>query len=224
MPIFELVSHALCPYVQRAAITLLEKQVPFTRTTVNLAQKPEWFKAISPLGKVPLLLVDGETLFESAAICDYLDETIAPRLHPADPLRRARHRAWIEFASAILNDIGGFYSAADGQSFEKKRADIAAKFQRLDAELGRQEGPYFAGCDFSLVDAAFAPVFRYFDVFERLLDIDIFADMPNVQAWRQTLALRPSVQQAASPDYPSLLEAFLRGRNSHLSRLMAAAA
>ena len=105
MPRLELVSHALCPYVQRAVIALTEKGVRFTRTIVDLDNKPAWFAAISPLGKVPLLRVDDAVLFESAVICDYLDETLEPRLHPADPLERARHRAWIEFASTVLNDI-----------------------------------------------------------------------------------------------------------------------
>jgi glutathione S-transferase len=105
MPHLELVSHALCPYVQRAVIALTEKGVPFTRTVVDLDDKPAWFTALSPLGKVPLLRVDDAVLFESAVICDYLDETLEPRLHPIDPLERARHRAWIEFASTVLSDI-----------------------------------------------------------------------------------------------------------------------
>ena len=75
-----LVSHALCPYVQRAAIVLLEKAVPFERLWVDLADKPAWFTAISPLGKTPVLLVNDDPIFESAVICEYLDETLPPRL------------------------------------------------------------------------------------------------------------------------------------------------
>ena len=52
-----LVSHALCPYVQRAAIVLAEKGVAFERRDVDLADKPDWFRAVSPLGKTPVLLV-----------------------------------------------------------------------------------------------------------------------------------------------------------------------
>lgn len=224
MPKLDLVSHALCPYVQRAAIALAEKQAPFTRTTIDLADKPDWFRAISPLGKVPLLRVDGEVLFESAAICDYLDETIAPRLHPADPVRRAQHRAWIEFASALLNDIWGLYTAADEPVFERRTADIEAKFRRLERELARHQGPYFSGPDFSLVDAAFAPAFRYFDVFETFIDLGIFTEKPNLRAWRRALGERPSVADAVTPDYPARLQAFIRSRGSHMSRLMPAAA
>ena len=90
----KLVSHHLCPYVQRAVIALTEKGVPFTRENIDLANRPDWFKTISPTGKVPLLIVGGHhVLFESAAICDYLDETVEPRLHPEDPAERAQHRA-----------------------------------------------------------------------------------------------------------------------------------
>lgn len=220
----KLVSHALCPYVQRAAIALTEKRVPFERIVVDLSNKPEWFKVISPLGKVPLLLVGDAVLFESAAICDYLDETITPRLHPADPIRRAQHRAWIEFASSMLNDIWSFYVAPDAAGFEGKTADITAKLKRLEDELAQREGPYFSGADFSLVDAAFGPVFRYFDVFERHIDPGFFDGKPNLQAWRRALAARTSIRKAVSTDYPKLLEIFLRNRGSYLSGLMKAAA
>src|SRR5690242_18602243 len=124
----KLISHPLCPYVQRAAIALAEKGVPFERIQIDLADKPDWFLAISPIGKVPVLLVDDQPIFESAVILEYLEDTIAPALHPADPLRRAEHRAWIEFGSAILSDIAGLYGANEENAFEAKRAELARKF------------------------------------------------------------------------------------------------
>ncbi len=219
-----LVSHHLCPYVQRAAIALAEKGAVYEREYVDLAAKPEWFTRISPLGKVPLLLVDGtNVLFESAVICEYLEEVVdGPPLHPADPLERARHRGWVEVASAILNDIWGFYTAADSAALERKREDMRRKFATLEAALG--EGPFFAGSAFSLVDAAFGPVFRYFDVFETFMDPRVFDDMPRLARWRRALAARPSVRDAVLADYPQRLAAFLRARNSHLTSLMERAA
>ena len=220
MPKLHLISHEICPYVQRAVIALLEKQAPFERTNVNLGNPPEWFLNISPLGKVPLLKVDDEVIFESAVICEYLDETIAPRLHPADPLTRARHRAWIEFASAVLVGMWEFNTAPDGATLETKGKDLQAKFALLEKVLGA--GPYFAGSAFSLVDAAFAPIFRYFDVYDHFADLGIFNDLPKVQAWRSALAARPSVQQAVAADYPEKLLGFLNSRNSELARRLAA--
>lgn len=214
-PQYHLVSHVLCPYVQRAVIVLTEKGVPFERTDVDLGDKPDWFRRISPLGKTPVLVVDGTPLFESAVICDYLDETLAPRLHPDAPLERARHRAWVEFASALLNAVGGFYTAQDETALAAKTRDIRTRFEQLEDTLGA--GPYFGGAHFSIVDAAFGPVFRYFDVFEQIDDFGFFAGLPKVAAWRQRLAERPSVRAAVRADYPQLLMDFLLKRGSMLS-------
>src|SRR4030088_132591 len=82
------------------------------RIDIDLANKPDWFLAISPLGKTPVLQVGDVPIFESAVILEYLEKTQPKPLHPADPLTRAEHRAWIEFGSTVLNDIAGFYEAA----------------------------------------------------------------------------------------------------------------
>jgi len=221
VPRFRLISFPLCPYVQRAAILLLEKGVPFERVDIDLAAKPDWFLKLSPLGKVPVLVVEEDgretVLFESAVIAEYLDEVLEPRLHPADPLEKARHRAWIEFASATLADVAGFYSSADESAFEQKREALAAKFNRVEEQLG--QGPFFAGTSFCLVDAAFAPVFRYFAVFDRIGDFGLFDGRPRLQAWGRNLAVRPSVGRAVPSDYEQRLTAFVQRKQSHLASL-----
>ncbi|WP_198421161.1 glutathione S-transferase family protein [Mesorhizobium carmichaelinearum] len=222
-----LVSHPLCPYVQRAAISLTEKGVPFERVDIDLANKPDWFKAISPLGKVPLLRVqrngDETTIFESAVILEFIEETQANSLHPADPYARARHRAWIEFGSATLNAIGRFYSAPTEAGFLAESRALAGMFDRLEAELADgawRNGPWFAGERFSLVDAAYGPVFRYLDAFDRIGDFGILDGKPRVQAWRQALSDHPSIRDAVAPDYPQRLHAFLQAKGSFLSSLI----
>jgi glutathione S-transferase len=219
-----LVSHHLCPYVQRAAIALAEKGVPFERITIDLAAKPDWLKAISPLGKVPLLRVerpgqDEAVLFESAVICEFIEETQAgPALHPADPIERARHRAWIEFASAVLADIYAIETTPDAALFARKREMLTGKFARLEGVL--RASPFFSGGQFSLVDAAFGPAFRYFDTFDEIADLGILAGKPKVAAWRRALASRPSVRSAVAGDYPARLWQFLAAQDSHLRTLM----
>jgi glutathione S-transferase len=221
-PKLTLISHPLCPYVQRVAIALAEKSLPFTRVDIDLAAKPGWFLAISPLGKTPVLKVDDAAIFESAVILEYLEDTHGPRLHPADPLDRADHRAWIEVSSSILNDIAGFYGAATPENFAAKTKALAEKFGYVEGRLS--DGPYFAGRDFSLVDAAFAPVFRYFEVFDRIADFGTLAGKPKTAEWRQALRDRSSVRTAVGSDYAARLHAFLLARNSSLSRLMQMAA
>jgi glutathione S-transferase len=217
-----LVSHHLCPYVQRAAIALAEKGVDYERVNVDLANKPDWFKALSPLGKTPVLKVGETAIFESAVILEYLEETQSNPLHPSDPLRRAEHRSLVEFGSAILNDIWAFYSAPDAAGFETKRKQLAERFAWLERRV--QAEPWFDGADFSLVDAAFAPVFRYFDAFDRVGEFAILARLPRIARWRQALSERPSVQSAVSADYDDRLWSFLLARNAHLSTLMRARA
>src|ERR1700738_33903 len=159
----KLISHKLCPYVQRAVIALTEKGVPFERIDIDLANKPDWFLAISPLGKTPVLQVGDSAIFESAVILEYFEETQAKPLHPADPLVRAEHRGWIELGSAVLNDIAGFYAAKDEAPFKARTAQLEQKFARLEARVAAS--PWFDGENFSRVGAVFGPVFRYFGGF-----------------------------------------------------------
>src|SRR3954469_20122247 len=220
----KLISHKLCPYVQRAVIALTEKGVPFERIDIDLANKPDWFLKISPLGKVPVLLVESEdgevALFESNVICEYIEDTQGgAKLHPQDALQRAQHRAWMEFGSTILSELWGLETTGDAALFEAKRVAVAAKFARVEEALGA--GPFFAGDRFSLVDAVFAPIFRYFEVFDRLTDLGVFAATPKLRAWRAQLAQRPSVQSAVGADYPDLLQAFLVRHDAHLLTLAA---
>jgi glutathione S-transferase len=218
----KLISHKLCPYVQRAVIALSEKGVAFERIDIDLSNKPDWFLKISPLGKTPVLLVGDHAIFESAVILEYLEETQAKPLHPADPLARAEHRAFIEFGSVVLNDIAGFYAAQDEATFKTKAAQLEQRFARLEARVAA--APWFDGEQFSLVDAVFGPVFRYFDVFDGISDFGILAGKPKLSRWRQNLAARPSVKSAVSADYPALLRDFVERRKSWLSGLQARAA
>src|SRR3984893_4371592 len=218
----KLISHKLCPYVQRAVTALTEKGVSFERIDIDLANKPDWFLAISPLGKTPVLQVGDRAIFESAVILEYLEETQPKPLHPDDALTRAEHRAWIEFGSTVLNDIAGFYAAQDEATFNAKTVQLQQRFARLESRVAAS--PWFDGESFSLVDAVFGPVFRYFDVFDDIADFGILAGKPKLARWRNSLAARPSVRTAVSADYPALLRQFLDRRNSWLSGLQARAA
>lgn len=216
-PSLKLISHYLCPYVQRARIVLMEKGIPHELEFIDLANKPEWFAEISPLGKVPVLLSDGKPIFESAAITEYLDEVTPDSLHPSDPFERARNRAWIEYASSTLDVIAGFYNARDDAAFQEKTDALRRRFRTLEGELNH--GPYFNGEQFSMVDCAFGPLYRYFDVIECFADLGFFHDTPKVSRWREKLALRPAVRDAVVADYPERLFRFFLARESVLSDL-----
>lgn len=216
-----LVSHPLCPFVQRVAIVLHEKGIAFERIDVDLRDKPEWFLAMSPLGKVPLLrLVHGKgrdsVLFESVAICEYVEDVqAAPALHPVDALLRAQHRAWMEFASATLSDAWGLLNASDHETAKAKSTAFRTKLERL--ETGMSDGPYFGGKDFSMVDAFIAPVFRYFDLLAGESGHPVFDGLERVAMWRRALALRPSVRAAVADDYAARLRQHLQDQHALLA-------
>lgn len=208
-----LISHPLCPFVQRAAIVLLEKNVPFERLDVDLADKPDWFLALSPTGKVPLLKVErpdraATVLFESMAICEYLNETQGGvSLYSNDALLRAQQRAWIEFGATVLSNAWQFLNAKDLESAENKKTAFRDKLQRLENEL--DQVPYFSASAFSMVDVVFAPIFRYFDVLGPVVSLPIFDNLPRVAAWKASLANRPSVVSAVRDDYADLFQEHL---------------
>lgn len=216
---FHLISHRLCPYVQRSVIVLQEKNIAFRRTDIDLSNPPAWFLQLSPLGRVPLLQVDDDrVLFESAVICEFLDEVTPGSLHPPEPLEKARHRAWIEFGSSILDNIGALYNAPHAESFADRRMELLKQFQRLENELCG-EG-YFSADGFRLIDAVYGPVFRYFDVIDSMVDLGLFDQLPKVRAWRRLLQQRPSIGNAVVREYPELLLDFLRQRDSYISGLI----
>jgi glutathione S-transferase len=125
----------------------------------------------------------------------------------------------MEFGSAILGDVWGLETTTDAGIFEGKRRAIAAKFARVETVL--PAGCFFAGERFSLVDAVFAPLFRYFEVFDELVDLNLFKKTPKVQKWRRQLASRPSVKAAVDADYAKLLRAFLVRHDAYLLKLAA---
>jgi len=216
---FHLITHLLCPYVQRSVIVLQEKGITYQRTNIDLANKPEWFTLISPMSKVPVLVVDNnKSLFESAVICEYINEITPGSLHPEDPLEKAYHRAWIEFGSGILNSISALYNAKGEEVFENRRSEIKKKFQIVEQEVSGT--PFFSGDKFHLIDAVYGPIFRYFDVFDRFTNLNIFDNLIRTKAWRIALQQRSSVQLAVTPEYPELLLQFIKKRNSYFSGLV----
>jgi len=218
-PDIKLISHALCPYVQRSVILLSEQKTPFKRVDIDLANKPGWFKEISPLGKVPILLIETKgSVFESQVICEYLDEVNASSLHPDNAFEKAHHRAWIEFGSGILANIAGLYSVKDKDSFNQSLDTIEKKLNQLEQELFH--APYFSGDKFHIIDAVYGPIFRYFDTLEQILAFNFFANKPKLKAWRLALSQRPSVQEAVANDYPVKLAAFLKARQGYLASMM----
>ena len=220
-PNLRLISHKLCPFVQRARIALAERDIPHELMFIDLADRPDWFLEISPTGQVPVLCVEGRPLFESTAIIEYVNDISGGSLHPEDLYERARNRAWVELASSTQMTLGALRAAQEEDAFEMHVATLRRRFNRLEQDLG--DGPFFNGEDFALVDAAFAPVFRYLGVVDAANSLGLFDGLSKVNGWRTALAERPSVKHAVVEDYAERLVAFVTSKDTVLAHRLGAA-
>jgi len=204
----ELITSKTCPFAQRVAIVLHEKKIDFTTTYVDLQNKPAWFLQLSPLGKIPILRVEGQPLFESAVINEYLDEAYPPHLHPDNLLQRAVNRAWVEFGSDLIMAFVHLTRAADKLQFTTQQQVWEQKVARLEAEL--QPQPFFNGAHFSLVDAAWAPLLIRILALQKHGSLQFLTNSPKMQAWAEHLAEKKSVQLSIASDYIEALLARTR--------------
>ena len=183
-----LVSFKTCPWVQRAAIVLREKNTPFEFRHIEPDNRPDWFLAISPHKKVPVLRIDDKvSLFESNAINEYLDETIAPRLHPEDPVA-ARHQPRLDRLRADLRRARDRRAPmpTTRRPYKKALDKIPVAFERLERALEKQGGgPFFNGAKYSLVDAAYAPFLQRYFFLDRIRPIGQIEKFPRLKAWAE---------------------------------------
>lgn len=192
------------------------KNVEFDVTYINLRDKPAWFLAISPHGKVPVLKVGDEVLFESNAIAEFLDETVSPRLHPSDPIKRARNRAWTDFVPTFSAALGEINYAKDRAAVAAGVEKAAGPLSRLEGALAteRQVGPYFNGGEISLVDAAYAPFLQRFTICDKVLNTGLLGAYPLVKAWATTLLADKRVTSALPDNFAVEYQANLERRGA----------
>ena len=218
-----LVSFKTCPWVQRSAISLREKNTPFEFRHIERDNRPDWFLAISPHRKVPVLRVDDSvSLFESSAINEYLDETIAPRLHPEDPVQRAINRAWTDYVPTFAEHVTGVAYADDEAAGKSCLDKIPVAFERLERALEKQgAGPLFNGAKYSLVDAAYAPFLQRYFFLDRIRPIGQIAKYPRLKAWADTLMKRPSTHSFPEAEFEQLYRENVKRRKKWLSQFIA---
>jgi glutathione S-transferase len=193
----ELYTYEACPYAQRSRIALAEKGVEHRLVEVDLSDRPDWWAAVSPTGKVPLL-VDGETrIWESAVINQYLDERYPePPLMPRDPGERARARIWIDYCDSTLMAACHrlIRDRRDKARQSENRDAVADAFRFIERHAfpAGWRGPYWLGADFSLVDIHYAPFIERFPCYERLWGAELPGDCTRFAEWFAAVAARPS--------------------------------
>ncbi len=207
-------------------ILLRAKDIEFDVTYINLQDKPDWFLELSPHGKVPVLKVGDEVLFESNAIAEYLDEVVPPRLHPEDPLARAKNRAWTDYVPTFAGAMSSIHYSKSKEEMEQAVADAPEKLAKIEGALeGRgNDGPYFNGPDLALVDAAYAPFLQRHLFVDRVLKNNLIDNYPLTKAWAETLLADERVTGAVPDNFEEEFIASLKRRGCYASQFYEAEA
>jgi len=214
-PKLKLVTSKFSPYGHRVEMVMIEKNIPYEKEEVNLQERPDWFVKDAPLGKVPLLYVGDKVLFESIAICEYLEEAFPQNpLHPKDAVEKAIHRAWMEFSSGVLAAGFGMIFAQNQEQFDIKKAEFMAKLEVLNKHL--KFSPYFDGEKFSMVDACFASAFKPLTYIDTKFTLGLFDTHKNVASYVEGVVTRGSLHKVLPKNYEEIFKAFLERKKSHL--------
>ena len=175
-------------------MVLHEKRVDFEVREVDLSNKSEEFLAASPTGKVPVVVVDGDSLYESNVINQYLDEvTGEPKLMPEDPKRKAYARIWMAFSDT--NFFPAMFVASIGRDRGFSEEQVSEAFEKLNTALGKLEerlkDRVYLADEFSLADIAHAGAFVGLRDLEERGEISL-DEYPNVTTWIRRLESRES--------------------------------
>src|ERR687884_1221071 len=166
-------------------MVLHEKGIDFDIYEVDLRNKSEEFLSVSPYGKVPVLAVNGTSLYESNVVNEYLDEVHeAPRLMPENPEQRALARSWMAFANeyffpAIFRVRIGPQRGFSEEQIQEDNKKLRDALSRLEHQLeGRQ---YLVG-EYTLADIAHAGNFHRLRELAKRGDVALGA-YPSLATW-----------------------------------------
>jgi glutathione S-transferase len=188
-----------CPYARRTRIVLYEKQIDFDVYEVDLSNKGEEFLSVSPYGKVPVLAVNGISLYESNVVNEYLDEVHeTPRLMPANPEQRALARSWMAFADDyffpfIFRIRMGSQRGFSEEQVQEAREKLQGALSRLERQL---EGKEYLMGEYTLADIAHAGNFHRLRELAERGDVPL-QKYPNVVTWIKRVESRESYKASA---------------------------
>lgn len=163
-----------CPFAHRVHLALNAKNIPYHAFYINLTDKPEWYTALNPNGRVPALQLKNEphqpVLVESMLICEYLDEKYPDgRLYPADPLHKVETKLWIQRFDACH---GAYYNLVYGRNTDdvndQRLAELFTTINEFENELTKRGSDFFGGDRPNILDYAIWPWFERFGVLKSL--------------------------------------------------------
>ncbi|MGI9357407.1 MAG: glutathione S-transferase family protein [Rhizobiaceae bacterium] len=213
----KIVSYAICPFVQRVTALLEAKNLPYEIEYIDLSDKPQWFLDVSPTGQVPILITDkGETLFESDAIVEYIEEVTTPLVADVSPAQRAKDRAWSYQASKHYLVQCSTMQSADKETLAERSEKLNKAFEKAEKQIG--DGPYFNGATMGNVDIAWLPLLHRAQIVKEHAGYDFLADYPKVQSWQSAMAKTGIAERSVSVEFEKRFTDFYLAERTFLGR------
>lgn len=213
----KVISYTICPFVQRITALLEAKDIPYEIEFISLRNKPQWFLDISPNGQVPILVTEhGDSLFESDAIAEYLDEAY-PALQPdLTPAQKALNRAWSHLGSKQYMVQCGAQSSKDGETLALRTEKMAAAFAKVEKVLG--EARYFNSNSLSMVDIAWLPVLHRAHIIREKTGYDFLVGFPKTRQWQKRLMATGLAEKSISEQFPDRFSDYYLSDKTYLGR------
>lgn len=211
----KIISFKICPFVQRVTAALAAKGIEYDIEYISLKDKPQWFLDISPNGQVPVLIADnGEVLFESDAIIEYLDEVTPLIEEGVSPEQRAKDRAWSYLAAKNYLVQCSAMRSATTEILDERSEKLRTAFAKVEHVLG--EGPYFKGEVLSNVDIAWLTLLHRADIIERHTGYDFLQGLPKVKKWQAALMKTGLAEQSVAEDFEQKFTDFYLSKDTFL--------
>ncbi len=211
----KVVSFKICPFVQRVTALLEAKTIPYEIEFISLKDKPQWFLDISPNGQVPVLITEsGIALFESDAICEYLDEIYSPIEKGISAEQHAIDRAWSYQAVKHYLVQCSAMRSGDKETLAERTEKLGKAFAKAEKKLG--DGPYLKGNTISNVDISWLPLLHRASIIEKYTCYDFVSQYPKVKQWQNALLESGLAEKSVADDFEKAFTKFYLSDNTFL--------
>jgi glutathione S-transferase len=212
-----LFSFSTCPYLQSIIINLKEKQKPFNVTYIDLSDKPNFITDGIPIGRVPVLKVGDNLLFESSAINEYIEDISVKKLRPEDPIQCAHTRAWVVLIQDSLMSLYRMIVAKNEDEYIDYLENLSTQLIIIDQATIT---PYFMGENMSLADIEIAPLLYRIQLIKNIKGPNLLVNTEKLQKISNNLLNRKSIIESV-PDifYKAFVEK-IKGFDSHLAKII----
>ncbi len=214
----KLISMRICPYVQQVRLLLEAKKAKYEVEHIDASNRSQWLMEASPDGgEVPVLITDeGEVIFQSDAIVEYIDEVVGEPLLHGSALEKAQDKAWARLASDNYLTQCSTQRSSDAAILKERLEDLTPIFVAMDQQL--KDGPYFHGPRLSMVDLSWLPLLHRTALIKEHSGYDFLEEYPKLKQWRSALLDTGLAKPSVPDEFEKVFTEFYLNDETYLGR------